>query len=120
YKLIETVIGLRKTQPDHNLGHKFWLKSVLKGIVPDEVLTRKKRGFTTPMDEWMKAIIIAYMDNLTNGYLVELKVLNRDFIVKLLDEAQKQSKHLFILYKLVLLETWYREVLVKKEEEVVA
>ncbi|HAZ48930.1 MAG TPA: asparagine synthase (glutamine-hydrolyzing) [Cyanobacteria bacterium UBA11371] len=118
YKLIETVIGLRKTQGDHNLGHKFWLKSVLKGIVPDEVLTRKKRGFTTPMDEWMKAIIIAYMDNLKNGYLVELKVLNRDFVVKLLEEAQKQSKHLFILYKLVLLETWYREVVVKKEEEV--
>lgn len=118
YKLIETVIGLRKTQPDHNLGHKFWLKSVLKGIVPDEVLTRQKRGFTTPMDEWMKAIIIAYMDNLKNGYLVELNILNRDYVVKLLDEAQKESKHLFVLYKLVLLETWYRQIVVRKEEEV--
>lgn len=110
HKLIELVMGLRKTQPDHELGQKYWLKQALQGILPDEVLNRPKRGFQPPVQEWMEGIILAYLDQLQSGYLIELKILNQEFMVKLIHEFKIGRQHTFILYKCLLLEIWYRQL----------
>ena len=103
-------MGLRKTQPDHELGQKYWLKQALQGILPDEVLNRPKRGFQPPVQEWMEGIILAYLDQLQSGYLIELKILNQEFMVKLIHEFKIGRQHTFILYKCLLLEIWYRQL----------
>jgi asparagine synthase (glutamine-hydrolysing) len=110
YKLIELVMGLRKTQPDHDLGQKYWLKQSLKGIVPDEVLNRPKRGFQPPVQEWMEGIILKYIDQLKSGYLIQMNILNPDFIIKMIKDFNSSRQHIFILYKCLLLEIWYRKV----------
>ena len=46
YRLVETVIGLRKTIPDHRVHPKMWLREALKAMVPDWVINRPKRGLT--------------------------------------------------------------------------
>lgn len=40
YKFVELVIGLRKHKADQMMGHKYWLKAALKGILSEEVLSR--------------------------------------------------------------------------------
>jgi len=110
YKLIELVMGLRKMQPDHELGQKYWLKQALKGIIPDEVLNRPKRGFQPPVQEWMEEIILKYIDQLKSGYLIQMNILNPDFIIKMIDDFNSSRQHVFILYKCLLLEIWYRRV----------
>jgi len=112
YKLIELVMGLRQTQPDHELGLKYWLKQALKGTIPDEVLNRPKRGFQPPVREWMESILHRYMKLLTDGYLIELQVIDGEYLHKIYQEYIDKHQHTFILYKLLLLEIWYRKVVI--------
>lgn len=114
YKLIELVMGLRKNQPDHELEQKYWLKQALKGTLPDEVLNRPKRGFQPPVQEWMENILCKYMAWLTDGHLIALKILDGDYIQKLCQEFTNRHQHTFILYKILILETWYRKVVIIK------
>ncbi|HEY9821409.1 MAG TPA: asparagine synthase-related protein, partial [Candidatus Sericytochromatia bacterium] len=112
--LVELVIGLRKLQPDHNLGHKFWLKSALKGILSDEVLNRPKRGFQPPTYEWMEALINKYRSWLEMGYLVEFNIISADYLRNIINAFERNRQHTWMLYTLLNLETWYRKVVVQE------
>ena len=48
-KLIGTVMSLIKKIPAHTLGQKAWLRSTLKGVLPDNSLSRLKAGFQLPI-----------------------------------------------------------------------
>ena len=111
YKLIETVIGLRKAQSDYNLPSKYWLKSALKGIVPDKVINKKKRGFTPPVREWYKAIFANYGKNMIDGYLVGSNVLDGNSVYKLLSARKPIGQTVPISFKALVLELWCRQMI---------
>jgi asparagine synthase (glutamine-hydrolysing) len=75
YRLVETVIGLRKASPDHTLPPKAWLRAALKDVVPNWVLNRPKRGFTPPLREWHQAVFAAHGGALEDGFLVAQGIL---------------------------------------------
>lgn len=113
YKLIELVMGLRQVYPDHALESKSWLKSALKDILPNTVLSRKKQGFQPPTDEWINAVIHRYGHWLDNGYLINLGVFDKKHMNQLLETFTSSGKYRFIIYKILILETWYRKVVIK-------
>lgn len=76
YRLVETVIGLRKTLPDFQLGAKHWLREAATGIVPDFVFARRKRGFSSPWRLWTRARAEAFGHLLRDGYLASHGVIN--------------------------------------------
>lgn len=47
---------------------KILLRQLIKGIVPDEIVTRKKGGFTPPLQEWI----------LKKKYIEEIKILIKE------------------------------------------
>lgn len=110
-QLIELVMALRRRNPDHRLGQKAWLRAALKGVLPDEVLTRPKAGFQPPVWEWLSGVVARYGNSLRNGSLIKAGILadgKPDYVL------QQMTQHgwpgLFFAYKLVLLEMWHREV----------
>lgn len=110
-RLIELVMSLRESHPDHALGQKAWLRNALKGVVPDEVLARPKAGFQPPIHEWLSGVVSRYGHVLHHGKLVSAGVLDRDKIEYLCNELHTHGwTELFFTYKLVLLEYWYQEV----------
>jgi asparagine synthase (glutamine-hydrolysing) len=113
HKLVELVTGLRKARPDHTLGNKFWLRSALKGVVPDKIINRPKQGFQPPSQEWMRAVIWKYRTLLQDGCLVNFDILNAYFLNKMMREFQDRCQHVFMVYKLLLLEIWYRKVVLQ-------
>ena len=76
HRLVETVIGLRKTQSDYHLPPKSWLRSALRGILPDWVMNRPKQGFRPPVKDWHRALFAKYGDKLNDGFLVQAGVLS--------------------------------------------
>jgi len=109
--LIELVMGLRNKQPDHTLGQKAWLRMALKGVLPEEILTRPKAGFRPPVQEWLLGVITRYGSALCNGNLTKTGVLNEKKVNSMLHDLPKPRwSELFFLYKLVLLEMWWSEV----------
>lgn len=110
--LIELVINLRIREPDHDLGQKFVLRNALQGLLPKEVLERPKSGFRPPVLEWISGVVKAYGESLIFGELAKAGIINVDEIKKLQRRvATLDWPHLFTLYKLTLLEQWYRGVL---------
>lgn len=76
YRLVETVIGLRKVHRDINNAPKQWFRDAVRDVVPDFVMRRRKRGFSPPWRVWAKAVSEAFGDDLRRGYLVEHGILS--------------------------------------------
>ncbi|MDZ7755207.1 asparagine synthase-related protein [Rhodohalobacter sp.] len=58
---------------------KYFFRDVLKGIVPDEILSAQKSSFGTPISEWLKTTLYNYaMDQFNKG---EKEGLPLDFIM---------------------------------------
>lgn len=110
YRLIETVIGLRKTIPDHCFDPKFWLRQVLKTIVPDWVITRPKRGFTPPLHEWHKAIFSAHGTKLNDGLLVSRGILRPESGAALAKGPYPPNACAPMSFKALTLELWCRNL----------
>lgn len=110
-RLLELVMACRANNPDDGLGQKAWLRAALKGVVPDEVLARPKAGFQPPVREWISGVVEKYSDVLRHGQLVECGILDKskiDFICRQL--PQRDWIGMYFTYKLILLETWYQEI----------
>ena len=73
--LIETIIGLRKTNPDSQQPPKAWLKAAMRDLLPNDVIDRPKRGFSPPVMEWHRALFAAHGTALADGYLRQHDVL---------------------------------------------
>lgn len=108
YRLVETVIGLRKASPDHRLPPKYWLRQALKELVPDWVLNRPKRGFTPPLQEWHEAIFSAHGASLENGFLVGAGVLSPSAGRQLARGPYPPEACSPISFKALTLELWCR------------
>jgi len=114
YKLIETVIGLRKGGSlgnDYELEGKHYFKKSIQDILPSYILNRKKRGFTPPAKKWFKDIFKAYGHLLKNGYLNRLGVLNEKNSLKLI-KGPKLYESIYsstpISFKFLILEIWFK------------
>jgi len=110
YRLVETVIGLRKTVTDVNQPLKFWLKKAVEDLLPDEVINRPKRGFAPPVAAWHQQLFATYGDTITDGYLVQNDVLSPS-------AAKTQALGPFptsaitpLSYKVLVLEQWCRQM----------
>jgi asparagine synthase (glutamine-hydrolysing) len=109
YRLIETVIGLRRTYPDHRLPAKHWLKQALQDILPSEILMRPKQGFAPPVREWHDNAFRRHGHKLIDGMLVQEKILT-------LQAAQALATGVYpqvivpISFKALVLELWMRSI----------
>lgn len=106
YRLIETVIGLRKATPDHTFPAKVWLREALKTMVPDWVMNRPKRGFTPPLHEWHNAIFAAHGSKLEAGYLVSSEILRPESGVGLSKGTYPPEAGAPMSFKALTLELW--------------
>lgn len=109
YKFVELVFGLRKTYgDDYKLGYKRWFIEAMRDAIPEDILKRKKRGFTPPVEEWYRGVVNRYGRLCLEGFLVSNNIIKREGIADFISKAEK-GKPLFVFYKLVLLEIWCRK-----------
>jgi asparagine synthase (glutamine-hydrolysing) len=102
--LINLVTGMRNNGlTDWQLPHKALLIEALAGVLPKEVLSRAKQGFTPPVRSWIKGILSRFSHLLDNGYLVCSGLVDPDAL------AQHRSLlDIETYYKLVFIECWSR------------
>ncbi len=110
YRLAETIIGLRKSYQDHELGHKAWFRAAIRGLVPDEVLDRPKRGFTPPVSDWLRALRSRYGSLLEDGFLVQGGYFEPLAVKKMLSSSSRFSAWPGLFYKALVLESWVRDM----------
>lgn len=108
YRLVETVLGLRKTQPDQHLLPKAWFKEVIKEYLPEWMLNRPKIGFSPPSSLWMNILREKYGPTLMSGYLVENGILDADYVRTMLKPHSQLTPWPVMMYKTLVLEYWAR------------
>lgn len=86
---------------------KYILKQAVKGIVPDDIIDRRKQGFAAPIDEWFRNEWFSFVrTKLLESRLVKEQLLRKDFVEALVKQhksrKRKTGHHLFILLNLVL------------------
>ncbi len=109
YRLIETVIGLRKTRNDVDQPAKSWFRAAIKDLLPDWVMRRPKRGFSPPA-EWHRALFEKYGDSLLDGYLYQHKVLTREATQQLCTGPIPSDVITPLSLKALVLEQWCRQM----------
>jgi len=113
YKLVELVIGLRKSyqdDPDYRRFPKPWLRGALKGVLPEYIIERPKQGFAPPIVEWHSALFKAYGNYLDGGYLVQAGVLTAEAGVALASGLFPKGAITPMSFKALVMEIWCREM----------
>ena len=87
------------------------MKKAVEGIVPDEIIYRKKKGFGAPVSEWLKEdsdLSRNLIKIIENSKIKELDIFNYNYIKQLIEDHQllKQDNS-FKLWNLITLSLWY-------------
>ncbi len=110
YRLVEVVTGLRKTQSDSRLSSKTWFKSALRGVLPNWVLNRPKRGFAPPVREWHRTLFAKFGSHILDGYLVQERVLRPEVAEKFATGPFPAGSIVPLSFKALVLEEWSRRM----------
>ncbi|HEY2547609.1 MAG TPA: asparagine synthase-related protein [Candidatus Acidoferrum sp.] len=93
---------------------RYIFKQAMKGILPDQVLYKKKHGFGVPLGEWflhdsnLKSLV---QDVLGDPRTQQRGYFRREFLQKLIGLHQQENAGFYgeIIWYLVALELWHRE-----------
>jgi len=110
HKFIEFVTRLPTQFKVRGLTTKYLLKEVAKGIIPKQIITRRKQGFAVPIGAWLRHELrdMAYQT------LLDPRALNRGYfkrstIEKILDEhSMSKVDHGKRIWALLCLELWHQ------------
>jgi asparagine synthase (glutamine-hydrolysing) len=115
YDLIRLVISNQEKFPSHSLNPKHYLKLSLRDVLKKEIIHRPKAGFRPPVSEWLEGAINEYIELLENGFLIKNQIISITGLEYLQQEYKTRNwEVIFLLYKLILLELWFREFLEPK------
>ena len=102
------------TAPDNALirgrQSKYLLRKTMHGVLPEEILTRRKVGFTVPLKEWFVNELRDYTyDHLCGESSVVASMLNKKLIGRIVDEHQsKRANNDKKIWSLLTLEMFLR------------
>ena len=94
----------------HGLTRKYVLKRALEGVLPKEVIWRRKAGFGAPIRSWLRGALRPMIDDLLSEETVKRRGIFRPDEVKRVIEANFSGREDFNLqvFQLLGLELWYR------------
>jgi len=108
HELVEFVMGLPASLKLKGLTSKYILKKAVKGILPDEVIQRKKKGFGVPIAKWVKGPLKdLFGDLLSPDRIGREGFLNPTYVSKLFqDHLSNKKDNRKQLWTLLVWELW--------------
>jgi asparagine synthase (glutamine-hydrolysing) len=105
--LDRAVLELALPAPSRIKVQRFRTKAILKeaarGVVPPEVIDRRKRGLSVPVARWLNAILAGVADR----YLGAPRLVPRERVAPLLAEHRAgRRNHARVLWPLLAAERW--------------
>ena len=110
HDLVEFIARIPFDLKLHNLETKYILKRAMKGLLPDEILLRHKKGFTLPLNRWLKQgeLKDKVRSALLDKSFLDLGYFNRNFIENLITEHNTDKKNnADKIWRLYMLALWH-------------
>lgn len=107
--LVEFALKIPSNLKYKNGQKKYILKKAVQGIIPDNIIYRKKQGFSAPIKEWFTGELGGYIsDAILNSRLRERGFFNYDYLSKMIRQQREgradNSSRLWLLFNL---SKWY-------------
>jgi len=116
HKLVELVMSIPAAAKTKNSELKYLLKNSVRGLIPSEVLDRKKQGFGVPVYEWFFQELGAYARERLEWFCKETDFLDAREVRRLLDHKQHEMSWYLLNFAL-----WWQEYIsVPRMRETVA
>jgi asparagine synthase (glutamine-hydrolysing) len=109
YRLVEYTMRIPTDRKIRNRVSKHLLKQALTGILPDEVLHRKKQGFGAPVAEWFAGELYRYAEEaILTSRIRELDLFDYAAVRRTLEEHRSGAPgRAFLLWNLFNLSRWF-------------
>ena len=110
HRLVELVEQMPPRLKLRGLSGKYLHKKALARWVPNEVVSRKKKGFANPIDNWLRGRLKGYVTEclLTEGSAVS-SYFDLGYIRQLVAEHESnRQNHMRHLYLLISFELWHQ------------
>jgi asparagine synthase (glutamine-hydrolysing) len=103
HKFVELALGIPSALKTKNGTLKYVLKKAVRGVIPDEVIDRKKQGFGVPVYEWCFGALGDRVAQELDYFCGETDFIDRRAVARLAE--QKQGPQLWYLLNLAL---WWK------------
>jgi asparagine synthase (glutamine-hydrolysing) len=110
-ELAEYVTSLPASLRMHQGRQKYLLKKIAAELLPAEILTRPKQGFSIPLSQWFRHDMTSYAhDVLSSTRARQRGIFQQSFIEKLLqtESSSRLANHSQALWTLLCLELWFQ------------
>ena len=118
HRFVEFAFNIPSNYKIRNGTEKFILRRAAKKILPDEILERKKHGFSVPIKMWFREsrdIIDQYMDK---DVLRQVKYLNADKVTQVWDKHKRnKGNYEFFLWKVLNYVMWWEEYMMTDKQK---
>ena len=110
HKLVEFTSSLPERLKLRRWTTKYVLRQSMKGVLPEQILTRPKMGFPVPIATWFRGPYAQVLDEYVLGSrATDRGIFNADTVRTLVNEHQRGvANHSERLWSLVNLEMWFR------------
>ncbi len=110
HEVMEFAASLPPSLKLRGLTQKYLLKRVMRGVLPEPVLRRGKRGFGVPIDHWLRHELREPAQDLLLGDRARARGYFRHDVVRryLEEHVAGRGHHHHRLWALLMLELWHR------------
>lgn len=110
HKLVEFTSSLPERLKLRRWTTKYVLRQSMKGVLPEQILTRPKMGFPVPVGAWFRGAYAKVLDEyVLSSRAIERGIFNAETVRTLVDQHQRgAANHSERLWSLVNLEMWFR------------
>jgi asparagine synthase (glutamine-hydrolysing) len=109
HKFVELAMSIPQSIKAKNNELKYILKKAVKGIIPDEIIQRKKQGFGVPIDEWFFSQLGDFTNNKLRDFSKKTNYFNSEYINKLIVKGNKEKHNADKLWYLLNFVLWHEE-----------
>jgi asparagine synthase (glutamine-hydrolysing) len=109
--LIEFSAGINHSFKLNGQEGKYVVKKALKGMLPDEIINRKKHGFSVPLAGWFQGDLRDYAAQTLLDSGVNKKLgFNEEYVKKILpgDNGFRRPGDAFRVWRLLVLDVWWK------------
>jgi asparagine synthase (glutamine-hydrolysing) len=109
HDLVEFTMDIPQSWKIREGEPKYLLKKAIKGLIPDEIIRRKKMGFGAPMREWLRGEFGKQAESSILGSpLLKRGFFNNEFVASLIrDHRQEKRDNSLYVWALFNLTAWY-------------
>jgi asparagine synthase (glutamine-hydrolysing) len=110
HRLAEYSFSIRPSLKLRGMTAKYILKKAMRGVLPPEIISRKKQPFAVPLDVWVgKDLRGAFEDLLGRGSIIREGIVEGDEVRRVFQKYPASKMYYGRqLWSLVNLELWHR------------